>query len=88
MATQPLKHADGTEVTAQEAFNAFMNTRVLLASPGGPTYEAATMEWRDNNSGQDDRANVGYVKLYYIKNESGSLKSYSAHAGDPSLAPA
>lgn len=25
-----LKHADGTDVTAQEAYDAFMNTRVLI----------------------------------------------------------
>ena len=88
MAQKQLLHADGTAVTAQEAYDAFMNTRVLLVSPQGTTYEAATMEWRDKNSGQVDRANVGYVELYYIRNELSPLQSYSASAGDSSLVPA
>ena len=88
MGKRVLKHADGTAVTAQEAYDAFMNTRVLIVSPQGTTYEAATMEWRDKNSGQVDRANVGYVKLYYIKHESSTLQSYSEFVGDSSLAPA
>ena len=82
-----LKHADGTEVSAQEAYDAFMNTRVLIVHPQGTTYEANAMVWYDNNSKRDDPANVGYVRLYYLKSDLSPLKSYSAYTGDPSLAP-
>ena len=85
MAAKTLHHADGTAVTAQEAYDAFMNTRVLLVGPLRTTYEALTMVWYDKNSGHDDPANVGYVELYYIKTDSSPLQSYSAHAGDSSL---
>ena len=37
--TPKLKHADGTVVTAQEAYDAFMNTRVLIVK-SGTTYES------------------------------------------------
>ena len=87
MAQSILKHADGTEVTAQEAHDAFMNTRVLLVSPQGTTYEALTMVWYDNNSAQTDPANVKYVKLDYIMTGSSPLQSYSASAGDSSFIP-
>ena len=60
-----LKHADGTAVTAQEAYNSFMNTRVLIVN-NGTTYEAINMVWHDNNSAWDDPANVVYVKLSYV----------------------
>ena len=88
MAAKQLKHADGTVVTAQEAYDAFMNTRVILVSPLGTTYEVTTMEWYDNNSGQNDPSNVGYVRLYYIKNEVSPMQSDYASVGNSSLAPA
>ena len=87
MAEQALKHANGSLVSAQEAYDAFMNTRILLANPHGTTYEALTMAWYDNNSAQTDPANVGYVKLDYIKTDSSSVQSHSVYAGDPSLEP-
>ena len=62
-----LKHANGTEVTAQEAYDAFMNTRVLLVRDK-TTYEAISMLWYDNNSAQTDPTNVGYVQLSYVEN--------------------
>ena len=87
MAEKKLKHANGTPVGAQEAYDAFMNTRVLLADPKGTTYEALTMVWYDNNSAQTDPANVGYVRLDYIKTGASSLQSYSASAGNSTLIP-
>ena len=81
-----LKHANGTEVTAQEAYDAFMNTRVLIVKDG-TTYEAISMVWYDNNSGQTDPTNVGYVKLYCLYNSAGTLSTFSIKVGDSSLVP-
>ena len=86
--TIKLKHADGTEVTAQEAYNAFMNTRVLIVVDG-TTYEAIRMMWYDNNSAQDDPTNVGYVALDYVSpDSSGTAMFAGVSVGDRSLVPA
>ena len=82
-----LKNADGTEVTAQEAYNAFMNTRVLIVQ-GETTYEAASMEWYDNNSAQTDYTNVGYVKLSYVTKVDAAVVINETQVGDSSLVPA
>ena len=87
MAGKVLKHANGTPVHAQEAYDAFMNTRVILVNSAGNTYEALTMKWYDNNSAQTDPTNVGYVELYYLKGDSSPLQSYGVTAGDSSLIP-
>ena len=83
-----LKHADGTEVTAQEAYDAFMNTRVLIVKDE-TTYEAINMVWYDNNSSQDNPTNVVYVRLYYMTEDaSGALDLAAVHIGRSSLVPA
>ena len=83
-----LKHADGTAVTAQEAYDAFMNTRVLIVT-GGTTYEAINMVWYDTNSAQDDPTNVGFVRLKYVLvDSSGTVTLAVIYAGDSSLEPA
>ena len=82
-----LKHADGTEVTAQEAYDAFMNTRVLIVK-GGNTYEAISMVWYDNNSAQTDPTNVGYVQLSYIEDSSSTASINNITVGNSSLIPA
>ena len=82
-----LKHADGTAVTAQEAFDAFMNTRVLLVQ-NTTTYEVISMDWRDNNKTQTDPTNVGYVKLQYAGNDNGTIFINPTAVGDSSLVPA
>ena len=87
MAGKVLKHADGTPVGAQEAYDAFMNTRVLLVQDT-TTYEAISMVWYDNNSAQTDPANVGYVELSYVTTVSGTVVVNSVTVGDSSLAPA
>ena len=88
MATKAkLKHANGTEVTAPEAYDAFMNTRVLIANNEN-TYEAVSMEWYDTNSTKADTTNVGYVKLNYVTKVGGAVDINWAYAGDPSLVPA
>lgn len=81
-----LKHANGTNVTAQEAYDAFMNTRVLIVV-GKTTYEAISMVWYDNNSAQDDPTNVGYVKLSYVTKVGDAVFINGANAGDSSLVP-
>lgn len=86
-AQEPLKHADGTAVTAQEAYDAFMNTRVLIVD-NGITYEAINMEWYDTNSTQDDPTNVGYVQLSRVVNSAGNVSISNIKAGNSSLVPA
>ena len=81
---QKLKHADGTEVTAQEAYDAFMNTRVLIVK-GQTTHEAINMVWYDNNSAQTDPTNVGYVKLSYVVDSSGTASISTITVGNASL---
>ena len=81
-----LKHANGTEVTAQEAYDAFMNTRVLIVKYDN-TYEVISMVWYDNNSAQNDPTNVGYVKMSYVTNVNGNAVISVAVAGNSSLVP-
>ena len=88
MAAKVLKHADGTAVTAQEAHDAFMNTRLLIVK-GDTTYVTIGMVWYDNNSAQDDPNNVGYVRLSIVyDNNNGGVGVSTFEAGDSSLAPA
>ena len=81
-----LKHANGTLVTAQEAFDTFMNTRVLIVR-NETAYEAINMVWYDNNSAQNDPTNVGYVKLFTVYDNLGTLQMYTMEAGNSSLVP-
>ena len=83
----PIKHADGTAVTAQEAYDAFMNTRVLIVK-NTTTYEEINMEWYDNNSAQTDPTNVGYVKLSYVVDRAGTVSISTIIVGDATLVPA
>ena len=82
-----LKHADGTVVTAQEAYDAFMNTRVLIVK-GKTTYEAINMVWYDNNSAQTDPTNVGYVQLSYVVDSAGTVSISTITVGKAALVPA
>ena len=84
---QKLKHANGTEVTAQEAYDAFMNTRVLIVK-SGTTYEAINMVWYDNNSAQADPTNVGCVQLSYVVDSAGTVSISTITVGNKSLVPA
>ena len=81
-----LKHANGTLVTAQEAYDAFMNTRVLIVR-GETTYEAINMVWYDNNSAQTDPTNVGYVQLSYVVDSSDTAFLNNIKVGNSSLVP-
>ena len=82
-----LRHADGTAVTAQEAYDAFMNTRVLVVV-AKTTYEVIGMRWYDTNSAQDDPTNVGFVRLGYVLiGSSGTVNLAFISVGDSSLVP-
>ena len=82
-----LRHADGTAVTAQEAYDAFMNTRVLIVKDG-TTYEAISMLWYDNNSAQTGPTNVGFVRLKYVpEGADGTVSLANIDVGDSSLVP-
>ena len=85
-ATLKLRHANGVAVTAQEAYDAFMNTRVLIVADRA-TYEANRMEWYDNNSAQTDPTNVGYVELCYVYSSSDTVSLAAIEVGDSSLVP-
>ena len=79
-------------VTAQEAFDAFMNTRVFIVRNGptykdGTTYEATGMVWYDKNSTQTDPANVGYVGLKYVYEGASGVGVHTTMSGDSSLVP-
>ena len=82
-----LKHADGTVVTAQEAYDAFMNRRILIVH-GGNAYEIISIVWYDNNSAQADPTNVGYVKLSFVGDNSGTASISTITVGNASLVPA
>ena len=81
-----LKRADGTVVTAQEAYDAFMNTRVIIVD-NETTYEAISMKWYDNNSTQNDPSNVGCVDFSYVTEVNAEAVIKQAGAGDSSLVP-
>ena len=84
-----LRHDNGTEATAQEADDAFMNTRVLINAAGTGVSEAASRVWFDNDSAQNDPTNVGYVKLSIVyDNNNGGVGISTFEVGNPSLAPA
>ena len=86
-AAKELKHADGTAVTAQEAHDAFMNTRVLIVD-GENTNEAIRMVWYDTNSTQDNPAAVGFVRLKYVfEGVNGTVSLAAIEVGDSSLVP-
>ena len=83
-----LRHANGTEATAQEAYDAFMNTRVLINAAGTGVSEAVSMVWYDNNSEQNDPTNVGYVQLSYVVDSAGTVSISTITVGNASLIPA
>lgn len=57
-----LQHADGTEVTAQEAYDAFMSGNVIIDF-GDIAFTALSIMWVDNNGTNNDPNNVGYAEL-------------------------
>ena len=73
-----LQHADGTEVTAQEAYDAFMSGNVIIDFGDG-ALTALSIEWVDNNGTNNDPNNVGLVLLSTVN------KSIRIVVGDESL---
>lgn len=79
---KPLKYADGTYVSAQNAYEAFMNSRVLIVR-NGVTYEAIGMKWHDANSTQDDPTQVKYAELHYVDGTSDAATLQTIKIGLP-----
>ena len=74
-----LQHADGTAVTAQEVYDAFMSGPVFLHAE--TRYLVPTgWTWFDINSTQDDPTNVGLVVIMVSDNRTITI-------GDKSLSP-
>ena len=58
------QHSDGTEVTAQEAYDAYIagGVRFAFTDYGEYWVNVITMNWRDSNNKQLDPANVACVR--------------------------
>lgn len=65
--TYTLTHEDGSEVTAQEVYDAFMAGPVILeqGDGGGYTteYVATGLYWQGGTASNGDPANVNYAQL-------------------------
>ncbi len=65
--TYTITHEDGSKVTAQEVYDAFMSGTVILelAYGGGASLESAVINlvWQGGTSGNGDPTNVNYVQL-------------------------
>lgn len=63
-----LTHEDGSEVTAQEVYDAFMSGVVILEMGNGSGYctemIVLAIDWQGGTSGNGDPTNVNYVKIY------------------------
>ena len=56
---------NGEDVTAQQAYDAFMNGVVLLEVKGTGMEMTTGMAWRDSNGGQNDPNNVVGVRFFF-----------------------
>ena len=54
---------NGEDVTAQQAYDAFMNGVVLVELKGKGMEMITSMVWRDSNGGQSDPSNVVGVRF-------------------------
>lgn len=73
--TYTLQHPDGSEVTAQEVYDAFMSGQIKLYYSAEGAYLAVnTFFWCDANISQDDPTNVVYAEVSFI-NAAGLSKS-------------
>lgn len=55
---------NGEDVTAQQAYDAFMNGVVLLEYEGLGVEMTTAMVWRDSNGGQNDPGDVVGVRFF------------------------
>lgn len=72
-----LKKTDGSLVTAQEAFDAYMNGSVILRHQLNWFLNVVSIIWCDINGETDDQNNVGFVRYYILEG--------SVNIGDESL---
>lgn len=76
-----LQHADGTTVTAQEVYDAFMSGPVFLYAD--MRYVVPTgWVWVDMNSAQDDPTNVGLVVIRVSNNKIITIGDTSLFPGE------
>lgn len=71
--TYTLQHSDGTEVTAQEAYDAYMAGGVRLEIPfsdGIGFSDVVNMGWANSDNTQADPTNVAVVQYGYFKTTS------------------
>lgn len=62
-----LQHPDGSEVTPQEVYDAFMSGLVMLFDVNyGVYYSPIFFVWEDVNGGNDDPTNVVAVGIKYF----------------------
>ena len=54
---------NGEDVTAQQAYDAFMNGVVLIDGGNGKVALVTGIQWCDSNGGQDDPNNVMGIRL-------------------------
>lgn len=65
-----LQHPDGSTVTAQEAYDAFMSGQVMLHDSNGKYYIPLNFFWCDASANQNDPTNVVYFTIQYFINSS------------------
>lgn len=65
--TYTITHEDGSEVTAQEVYDAFMAGPVILEQGNGGGYATENvvtgLYWQGGTTGNGDPASVNYAKL-------------------------
>lgn len=63
-----VQHSDGTEVTPQEAYDAYMAGSVRISVPAdGMFVDVVGMQWEDASGAHADPANVVYVEYMTIE---------------------
>lgn len=65
-----LQHPDGSEVTAQEVYDAFMSGQVMLHDSNGKYYIPLNFFWCDASANQNDPTNVVFFEIQYFINSS------------------
>lgn len=60
--TYTLQHEDGTEVTAQEVYDAYMSGRVIINGSGFAT-DVVGIEWTDADGAATDPTAIVYAKV-------------------------
>lgn len=74
-------HEDGSAVTAQEAYDAFMAGTLILEAKGtnGTSREsvAVALAWQGGTSGSGDPANVNFANIVTFSNQQFNIGTYN-----------